>query len=85
MHQKYNYGREKLLLEDKLDLDKALKLAKTMLASRHQTDELTATQSPIINNTSQSRSRSKSNSRNVSQHSQQSIHEVCTWQGSEPV
>lgn len=80
MHQKYNYIREKLLLEDKLDLDKALEMAKAMQASRHQTDELTAEQGSVLYNTSmnQPRSRSKSNSRNVVQYGQQSRQEVCT-------
>lgn len=78
MHQKYNYIREKLLLEDKLDLDKALEMAKAMLASRHQTDELTAEQNSVLYNMSQSHSRSKSNSRNASQNSQQPRQEVCT-------
>ncbi|XP_049871001.1 uncharacterized protein LOC126380308 isoform X1 [Pectinophora gossypiella] len=75
MHQKYNYIRERLLLEDKLDLDKALEVAKAMLASRHQTDALTAEQSSVMYNKTQSRS--KSNTRNKSQQ-QQSKKEVCT-------
>lgn len=78
MHQKYNYIREKLLLEDKLDLDKALEMAKAMLASRHQTDELSTEESSVLYNMSQSRSRSKFNSRNVSQYSHQARQEVCT-------
>lgn len=69
MHQKYNYIREKkLLLEDKLGLDEAVEMAKAMLASKYQTDELAAEQSSVLYNNSQRQARSQFNSRNVSQY-----------------
>lgn len=77
MHQKYNFIRERLLLEDKLGLNAAVEMAKAMLASRHQTDELAAEQSSVLYNKSQSSFGSKSITRNVGHYSQQSKQEVC--------